>query len=249
MDRPWIEAGLKYSLVREPDLPALLVQRVARLRGCERLDTRFLYYVIGCRDFTQYVISVQTGTAVPHISAQQIKEFTFPLPPLSEQRVIAHILGTLDDKIELNRRMNETLEAMARALFKSWFVRFRPRPRQDGRPRPLPGIRYLGLVPGHPRQRGHAGWVEQQAPRRSRRVPEWSCTTEVPRVRRATQLAGRKNCGTAQRHNTKVWPRPPATFQTSILSEMEISCFHGLVAYSQGFGPKVRAPLTSISLR
>ena len=48
------------------------------------------------------------------------------LPPLPEQRAIAHILGTLDDKIELNRRMNETLEAMARALFKSWFVDFDP---------------------------------------------------------------------------------------------------------------------------
>ena len=126
MDRPWIEAGLKFSSIRETDLPALLVQRVARLRGSGRLDTRFLNYVISCRDFTEYVLSVQTGTAVPHISAQQIKEFEFPLPPLSEQRAIAHVLGTLDDKIELNRRMNETLEAMARALFKSWFIDFDP---------------------------------------------------------------------------------------------------------------------------
>ena len=50
----------------------------------------------------------------------------FLLPPLPEQRAIAHILGTLDDKIELNRRMNETLEATARAIFKSWFVDFDP---------------------------------------------------------------------------------------------------------------------------
>ena len=56
------------------------------------------------------------------------------LPPLAEQRAIAHILGTLDDKIELNRRMNETLEAMARALFKSWFVDFDPvRAKREGR--------------------------------------------------------------------------------------------------------------------
>ena len=126
MDRPWIEAGLKFSAVRTVDLPALLVQRVARLRGSTRLDTRFLNYVIGCRDFTEHVISVQTGTAVPHISARQIKEFEFLLPPLPEQRSIAHILGTLDDKIELNRQMNQTLEEMARALFKSWFVDFDP---------------------------------------------------------------------------------------------------------------------------
>ncbi len=139
MDRPWIEAGLKFSSVRETDLPALLVQRVARLRGRDRLDTRFLSYVIGCHDFTEHVLSVQTGTAVPHISAQQIKEFEFLLPHLPEQRAIARILGTLDDKIELNRRMNETLEASARALFKSWFVDFDPvRAKMEGRHTGLP---------------------------------------------------------------------------------------------------------------
>ena len=139
MDRPWIEAGLKSSAVRETDLPALLVQRVARLRGSDRLDTRFLSYVIGCHDFAQHILSVQTGTAVPHISAQQIKEFEFLLPHVHEQRAIAHILGTLDDKIDLNRRMNETLEAMARALFKSWFVDFDPvRAKMEGRDTGLP---------------------------------------------------------------------------------------------------------------
>jgi len=61
------------------------------------------------------------------------------LPPLPEQRAIAHILGSLDDKIELNRRMNETLEAMARALFKSWFVDFTPvRAKAEGRDPGLP---------------------------------------------------------------------------------------------------------------
>ena len=61
------------------------------------------------------------------------------VPPLAEQRAIAHILGTLDDKIELNRRMNETLEAMARALFKSWFVDFDPvRAKAEGRDPGLP---------------------------------------------------------------------------------------------------------------
>ena len=144
MDRPWIKAGLKFSAVRESDLPALLVQRVSRLRGNSRLNTRFLSYVIGGRDFTNYVLSVQTGTAVPHISARQIKEFEFLLPSLSEQRAIAHILGTLDGKIELNRRMNETLEAMAQTLFKSWFVDFDPvRAKMEGRWRrdqSLPGL-------------------------------------------------------------------------------------------------------------
>ena len=139
MDRPWIDAGLKYASVRECDLPALLVQRVARLRGKDRLDTRFLKYVIGGQAFAEHVLAVQTGTAVPHISKDQIKSFEFRLPPLPDQRAIANILGTLDDKIELNRRMNETLEAIARALFKSWFVDFEPvRAKSEGRDSGLP---------------------------------------------------------------------------------------------------------------
>ena len=68
-----------------------------------------------------------------------LRTIEVPLPPLPEQRAIAHILGTLDDKIELNRRMNETLEAMARALFKSWFVYFDPvRTKMEGRDPGLP---------------------------------------------------------------------------------------------------------------
>ena len=68
-----------------------------------------------------------------------LRTLPVPLPPLSEQRAIAHVLGTLDDKIDLNRRMNETLEAMARALFKSWFVDFDPvRAKMEGRHTGLP---------------------------------------------------------------------------------------------------------------
>jgi type I restriction enzyme S subunit len=68
-----------------------------------------------------------------------LRTIEIPLPPLHEQRAIAHILGTLDDKVALNRRMNETLEAMARALFKSWFVDFDPvRAKMEGRDTGLP---------------------------------------------------------------------------------------------------------------
>ena len=139
MDRPWIEAGLKFASIRELDLPALLVQRVARLRGSDRLLGRFLHYVVASRQFTDYVVSVQTGTAVPHISRNQIGEYEFILPSFPQQRTIARILGTLDDKIDLNRRMNETLEAMARALFKDWFVDYGPvRAKAEGRDPGLP---------------------------------------------------------------------------------------------------------------
>jgi type I restriction enzyme S subunit len=79
-----------------------------------------------------------------NLSRERILGFSLKLPPLPEQRAIAHILGTLDDKIELNRRMSETLEAMARALFKSWFVDFDPvRAKMEGRwqrGQSLPGL-------------------------------------------------------------------------------------------------------------
>ena len=85
-----------------------------------------------------------TGSTFPNVSASQIADIPYPDLNLEEQRAIAHIIGTLDDKIELNRRMNETLEAMARALFKSWFVDFEPvRAKMEGRWRrgeSLPGL-------------------------------------------------------------------------------------------------------------
>lgn len=128
MDRPWIEAGLKRAMVRDSDLPALLVQRVSRLRAADDkvLDQGFLRYIIDDPTFTDYILAVQTGTSVPHISGAQIKGYEFDLPPLPEQRAIARVLGALDDKIELNRRMNRTLEDLARGLFRSWFVDFDP---------------------------------------------------------------------------------------------------------------------------
>jgi len=139
MDRPWIEAGLKWARVRSADLPALLVQRVACLRAKAGVDQRYLAYVIASQAFTDYVLGVQTGTAVPHISGRQIGDFKFLLPPLPEQRAIAAVLGALDDKIEANRRINATLEATARALFKSWFVDFDPvRAKAEGRDTGLP---------------------------------------------------------------------------------------------------------------
>jgi type I restriction enzyme, S subunit len=133
MDRPWIESGLKYAYVSPKDLPSLLVQRVSRLRANKSLNQTFLRYVIGSRDFTKHVLSVQTGTTVPHISSSQIKEFEFLLPPLEEQKRIADVLSCLDAKIENLRRQNETLEEIARSIFKHWFIDFEF-PNPDGKP-------------------------------------------------------------------------------------------------------------------
>lgn len=87
---------------------------------------------------------VAHGGVFDTITRDTFKLIRLSLPPLPEQRAIAHILGTLDDKIELNRRQNETLEAMARALFKAWFVDFEPvRAKMEGRwqrGQSLPGL-------------------------------------------------------------------------------------------------------------
>ncbi len=106
----------------------------------DAIDWRFLKYVLLAE--REAFLRFASGTTHQTIYFPEVKAFHVALPPIEEQRAIAHILGTLDDKIELNRRMNETLEAMARALFKSWFVDFDPvrakaERRDPGLPKPL----------------------------------------------------------------------------------------------------------------
>ncbi len=87
----------------------------------------FLYYLSISPLFRQVAIKSMTGSSGrQRVQNDVLKSYTFNLPPLPEQKAIAHILGKLDDKIELNRKMNQTLEEMAQALFKSWFVDFDP---------------------------------------------------------------------------------------------------------------------------
>lgn len=125
MDRPWISAGLKYARVKRKDTPSLLVQRVARLRGTESLKTDYLRCVIGSADFTDYVLSILTGVNIPHISAKDIKQFRFLLPPVATQERISRVITSYDDLIENNTRRIEILEEMARRLYEEWFVQFR----------------------------------------------------------------------------------------------------------------------------
>jgi restriction endonuclease S subunit len=127
------KVGKNWVQVRKKDLPCLLVQRVARLRAKGSMDQGFLRYLIGNPKFSSFVDRIKTGTSIPHVSGGQIKSYEILLPPIAEQKAIAAVLGALDDKIELNLRMNATLEAMGRALFQSWFVDFDPvRARLDG---------------------------------------------------------------------------------------------------------------------
>ncbi len=103
-------------------------------------DNDFAYYLTQWNEVREYAISQMTGTSGrQRVPANSLDHLTISIPPLPEQRAIAHVLGALDDKIELNRRMNQTLEEMARALFKSWFVDFDPvRAKMEGRDPGLP---------------------------------------------------------------------------------------------------------------
>ena len=118
--------GKNRAQIKHDDLPLLIAQRVACVRHNELSLQSFLYYQIFSETFEQYIKAVQTGTSIPHVSLKQIGDFPIFLPPLSSQKQIASILKSLDDKIEVNRRINENLEKQAQALFKSWFVDFEP---------------------------------------------------------------------------------------------------------------------------
>lgn len=101
-----------------------------------KLLPEYLYYWLCSADGQHYILSRVSQVGVPQIQRPltTLREATLPVPPVGYQKAVVDILGTLDDKIELNRRMNETLEGMARAIFKSWFVDFDPvRAKADGR--------------------------------------------------------------------------------------------------------------------
>jgi type I restriction enzyme S subunit len=104
------------------------------------LDRRYLYAFMRSSLFhAQLATRAGETDMAPYVSLTSQRELTVTLPPIGTQRAIAHILGTLDNKIELNRKMNHTLEAMARALFKSWFVDFDPvRAKAEGRDSAFP---------------------------------------------------------------------------------------------------------------
>jgi len=102
--------------------------------GSGVVDPLFASLYLGHPSVREWIVRHAVGATMPNLNTSIMSAVPFALPPLPEQKAIAHILGTLDDKIELNRRMNATLEAMARALFQSWFVDFDPvRAKLDGR--------------------------------------------------------------------------------------------------------------------
>lgn len=118
--------GKNKARIKGEDLPLLLAQRVACVRHNELAEQDYLYYNIFSKKFVDYVNSIHTGSAIPHISQKQIEDYKILLPNLETQRRIASILSSLDRKIELTNKINADLEEMAQAIFKNWFVDFEP---------------------------------------------------------------------------------------------------------------------------
>ena len=136
-----------FGIIKDPPENFLASTGFAVLRGKEGIaETDFLYWHLAQDHIVEqlHTIAEHSTSAYPSIRPADLERLELRLPPMREQRRIAGVLGCLDDKIELNRRMAETLEQMARALFRSWFVDFAPvRAKQEGRWRPgqsLPGL-------------------------------------------------------------------------------------------------------------
>jgi len=120
------------------------------LKAKRNIEDKFLYYNLACSEFFDYVMTGAKGTKMPRGDKNHILGYKLNLPPLEEQRAIAQILSTLDDKIEVNNQINKTLENMAKAIFKEWFVDFEF-PNEDGEPYKSSGGEMieseLGMIP------------------------------------------------------------------------------------------------------
>nr|WP_321496360.1 restriction endonuclease subunit S [uncultured Methanolobus sp.] len=127
------------ALVREEE-GWLFSGRCLRIRPNQTIiDPGYLSYFFGLPSFKEHIRAIAVGATMPSLNTKILSDVVIYYPKLSEQRTIAHILSTLDNKIECNRRINETLENIAQTIFKSWFVDFNPvRSRAEGQDTGLP---------------------------------------------------------------------------------------------------------------
>jgi type I restriction enzyme S subunit len=126
MDRPIVGDGLKMAWITSADLPALLVQRVCRIRGKQGVAlTNFIRYVLAAPAFSAHIHRITTGANIPHISGKDIAAYEFELPSLEDQSRIVACLMVYDDLIATNQRRIALLEDAARRLYREWFVHLR----------------------------------------------------------------------------------------------------------------------------
>ena len=183
--RRGVQATGHIGFVREEEEGFICGTGAIRLRidsAIGEVDADYLSHVLADSASISWFKFHAIGATMPNLNEGIVRAFPLALPPLPEQRAIAHILGTLDDKIELNRRRNATLEAMARALFRSWFVDFDPvRAKSQGRD---PGQTFPSL-PAH----FHDLFPSQLVETEHGEIPEgWRnwCLRDIARLHRET---------------------------------------------------------------
>ena len=194
-----IGEGLKQNRLRFLVGPTIIDNNMmGAMPITERVDPRFFFYALSQFDFGQ----LAEGTALPYLTVKDLSNLSLHLPPLPTQRTIAHILSTFDDKIELNQQMNETLEAIARAIFKSWFVNFDPvQVKMEGRKPDCMDSETAALFPSAFQDSALGqipkGWEVDQVKNRASRI-QYGFTQSAsekpvgPKFLRITDIASRK---------------------------------------------------------
>jgi type I restriction enzyme S subunit len=191
----------KRALIRANEDGWLCGTGCLRVRlGGEGANPGYAAYYLGHPSVREWIVRHAHGATMPNLNTSILSSCPFVIPPPPEQRVIAHILGTLDDKIELNRRRNETLEAMARALFQDWFVDFGPvRAKMEGREPYLPADLW-GIFPDGLDDNGMPqGWKDVAASE----VIEFNPTEPLRKGKLAPYL------DMASIPTSGSWPEPP----------------------------------------
>lgn len=117
----------RVSIVTPEAAGAIPYTGIIRMRpACAEIESGFIRYFLTSHLFQQQADASAAGSVLQHFGPSHLRQMSFPVPEISEQRWIAEILSSLDDKIELNRRFNGMLGTMARTIFKAWFIRFEP---------------------------------------------------------------------------------------------------------------------------
>ena len=152
-------SGASFGVISYSAVPFWPLNTALYVRDFHGNDERFAYYFLQCLDLKRF----NSGSAQPSLNRNFIHPIEVKVPPVPEQRAIASVLGALDDKIELNRKMSATLKAISRALFKSWFVDFDPvRAKAEGRDPDLPA-EIADLFPDSFEETAHdqipSGWL------------------------------------------------------------------------------------------
>ena len=232
------------AIVREEQGGWFLGSDGIRLRLPDVCDPRFIAYQLQSPRVRSWLLQNATGTTMASLNQEAIERIPIVLPTLPEQRAIAHILGTLDDKIEVNRRMSETLEAMARALFKSWFVDFDPVRAKAATLACLRTLLTCSRTPSRIRS-----WVRFRGGGASGLSPIWLISWVVARLVLGSRPTGKAASITGLPPRTYRGYRSRCWLTRSDVSPMQASngsvldCFHGVPCSSPPERPSATLPL------